>query len=154
MTFDIESLLASVESFTKANLHPKLDAISSEKGDGLVLKPIADKAYFIQTLNEQVANYDPYVYIGITDPPQVSVNGPAIARTYTVNVALVIADSGQDRSLWKRLSRYQRAFEEIFRDGWGRTGGGQRLTAEGYIFPLPPEERKQQVGVILKVTIV
>jgi len=151
--YDIETFLGAVEEYLKANLSAALTAVTAEKGDSLTLKPVPSDGYFIQTLNERVANYDPYVYIGANESPEVLSNGPAQAKTYRVNVALVIANSGEDSNLWKRMYRYQRAIEDVFAGAWDRIAKGPKVTFDGVIDPLEPQYHLQQVGIRVRVTI-
>jgi hypothetical protein len=151
--YDIETFLGAVEAHLKANLSDALTAVTTEKGDGLTLEPVSSDGYFIQTLDERVTNYNPYIYIGATEAPEVTANGPAQSKTYRVSVVLVIANSGGDANLWKRMCRYQSAIESVFANAWDRIAKGPKVTFDSAINPVEPQYHMQQVGIQVRVTI-
>lgn len=113
---DIELLLDQVKSVMKDNLNTKLTEVSNDKDDGIELAILKDGAYFLQTLDDGIANYDPYIAYGVTDIQTVSI-GPQSADKIFVSIVLVLADNGVT-DLIKRLFRYQRALKEIFEENW------------------------------------
>jgi hypothetical protein len=113
--YDIESLLKDIEAVLSVNLNAKLTQIDTEKADGITLKPIDSRAYFLQELNSRVANYNPFILYGITNiEPRPQVGGTA--AIFTVNVALVFADHGNDQHIVKKMLRYSRALKECIEE--------------------------------------
>lgn len=148
---DIEVLVGQVAAYMIANFNTKVAAINSEKADALSIKTVSDGAYFIQTLNENVANYDPYVFIGVMDPVGGESNGFESSQIVPINVALAIADSGTDPNLWRKLYRYQRALKEMFENDWNKSNS-TRFKVRAYFLPIPVQYKVQQVGVELEAT--
>ena len=70
----------------------------------------------MQSLDESVANYDPTIFYGVESSPSVSQYG-ATSKTVNVEVSVIIADS-QDKNIYKRLFRYQRAIEEVINENY------------------------------------
>lgn len=152
--YGIEQVIGLIKSYVEDRLPGRLEQIDSEMNDGITLIVPSAAAYFIQTLNERATNYNPFIFIGFTDPPEVSTAGPDRVKIYRIKIALVIANSGGDANLWKRLLRYQHAFDEIFAAGWDKIlRGFSRVELDGVIDPAPPEYPNQQVGIQIRVTI-
>lgn len=153
MKTDIEQIVGKLADYFKAQLETKLTEIAADKGDGLVVPvPNALSAYFIQTLNESVANFDPYVYIGIIDKIASDSLRLGSAQDIPIEVAIVIADAGTDANMWKKLFRYQRALKEIFELGWNKNAVGPTGTLDSYILSLP-ELGRHQVGIQIHIQL-
>lgn len=118
MKFDAEDILVEIQTYLQANLNTKIAEINSEKNDSITLNSVSTDAYFLQTLNDSIANFDPYILIGLDDMPSVGI-GPATLKTLTFTVVLVLADT-QDLLIGRRMLRYGRALEEIFNEGFQR----------------------------------
>lgn len=152
--YDIELFIQKITAYLKTNFEAKLTEISAEKNDGIPLLAVSTTGgYFVQTLSEAVVNFNPYFYIGILDKIGSDSVDHASVQIVPLEIALVIADSGEDANLWIKLFRYQRALKEIFEIGWNSANLGPKVSVEEYILPLPPEMKMQQVGIQIKAQL-
>lgn len=119
--FDLETFFDELEDFMKSNLNNSIAAINTEKSDSIVLKTIDDNAYTLQTLDERVVNYDPFVFYGMAADAEVLPTGPYTARIIKADIAIVAADENNP-NIGKRFFRYARALEEIFLNNWNSIG--------------------------------
>lgn len=119
MKYDIETYLLQIQDYLQTNLNTEVAAINTEKDDDIVLKTISNSAYFIQTLNDTVANYNPYILIGIDDI-QASPIGPATVKTLTFSIVVVMQDSIEDLYIGRRVLRYGRVLEDLFNRGFNK----------------------------------
>jgi hypothetical protein len=113
--YDIENFLTDLLSAMQdgsTGLNSYITAINSEKNDTLTVPSISNSAYFLQTMNESVAAYDPFILYGVTKIESEGI-GPATSSRYTVQVVISFADK-QDGTAAKRLFRYSRALEDLF----------------------------------------
>lgn len=122
---DIEHILTKMETAMKdvtTGLNSVLASIDSEKNDGLTLKSIPTEAYFFQTMDERVANYDPFLYYELSEIVNEN-NGPSNYKAYTITV-IIVFDVGMEeaatsaKALPKRILRYSRALEQFFSGKW------------------------------------
>lgn len=126
MTYDIDSWVTDFETFLKANLNGKITALNTEKGDAPQLLTIADGAYFFQTLNDKIANFNPFIFYGINDIEPGPI-GPAMSEKYLIDLIVVVVDVGQDLLIGKRLLRYNRALKDLIQSNWSSIGDGNKL---------------------------
>lgn len=115
MTYDIEIFIIELQGLLQSDLNSKLSALDTEKNDGIILLPVGSSGYFIQTMDDAVANFDPFIYIGIDDVESVGI-GPATSNKFLITVALILADAVTDIYIWKRMMRYQRALVEVLQN--------------------------------------
>lgn len=118
---DLMNLLASVMQNNGA-LNVQITAIETEKatkGQSLTpgLSAIADGSYYPQTWNDKILNSNPAIFYGIEDVDSLD-GGGTTAKTYLCFVEIILIDSGQTNDVWKRISRYSRALEEIFENAF------------------------------------
>lgn len=159
--FDIEAFILAVEAKVKADLNTRLAAITTEKGDSLSLPTVHASAYSLVSLNQELMNYDPFVWIPLagietgTPNPQI---GPYTVQRVELSVLVVKIDSREDNDNWKRLLRYQRALREILEEGFAKIRNGYTVR----VTSMRPETVRLQnstvvhhlVGVSLDVQIV
>lgn len=123
MIYDIESYLLAIRDFCVSNLNTQVSSLNSEKSDTLVLKEIDSAAYFITTMNNRVANFNPYVLIGITNIVGQS-SGPAVVKELTFGVSILLQDSmeltSEDLNAGVRILRYLRVLEDLFNNGFNK----------------------------------
>jgi len=119
MTYDTETFFDELQTFMIANLNTQITAINTEKADDIVLKSIDDSAYFFQSLDERVTNYNPFVFYGLAADVESDGIGPAIAKKLRVHISVISFDLNLP-SIGKRYLRYNRALEEIFLSKWDR----------------------------------
>lgn len=122
---DFEDILNSIKQILVANLNDKFLEISAEKNDGLVIPPVVDAAYLLQTLDERVANYSPFIVYGIIDIENI-VNGPQIAKRLVIEVVFVLDDNGREE-INRVLYRALRALEEVFSENWEMLSASTRV---------------------------
>lgn len=129
--YDIESFLDDLAQHMKDNLSSKLESISNEKDDGIILDPIVDQAFFLQSMDGEITNYDPFIVYGIDDVAVTGI-GPMSAKSYKISVLVVKADNGLDVNITKRMLRYLRALEEIFQESFSEIGNKVKLRINSY----------------------
>lgn len=156
-SYDIESWLADLETFLKANLNTQIAALNTEKNDSLTLATIdTTGGYFFQTMNDRVANFDPILFYGV-DKIEAGPIGPATVEKYTIAVLIILADTGNDDVSGKRLLRYQRVLRDLFHSNFGQIGDNQYLkmnSLEPVAFTLANSgDAYHAVGVTLEVNI-
>lgn len=78
-----------------------------------VLAPIPADAFYPQTWSDKVLQNNPGVFYGIEDTTSVD-GGGVVAKTYNCFVEVVVIDNGQTNDVWRRVTRYSRAIEELF----------------------------------------
>ena len=113
---DFESIIDSVKLIIVNNFNTKLTAITAEKGDSIVLPPVFASAYFLQSLDESAANFDPFIVYGIEDIKSESI-GPKTSEDIFISVVIVLADNGKN-DINRIMFRYSRALKEIFEENW------------------------------------
>jgi hypothetical protein len=72
MKYDLENLLDDIETVLKTNLNTKITQLNTEKSDAIVLRSVPSQAYFFETLDQRVANYNPFILYGIEEIETVS----------------------------------------------------------------------------------
>jgi len=116
--YDVEIFLDEIESHLKSYLNTKLAEIDSEKDDGITLDTINSNAYVVQSMGENVVNYDPFVFIGISSLSG-NASGPVVAQEVTAEIDVIMFDK-QDKNSITKLWRYQRALTEVVNDYYFR----------------------------------
>lgn len=114
---DIEQYLLNIKAYLLANLNTYITALNSEKNDTVVLATLDSAAYFLQTFNGTIANYNPHMFIGVSDIQSQGI-GPGTLKQLTFDVILIFEDRVQDIDVGIRLLRYGRILEEIFNRGF------------------------------------
>jgi hypothetical protein len=133
MIFDIEDTVLRVESILKERLNTAIGAINTAKNDSIVLKTVESTSYFIQSMDERMANMDPYVVVAI-EGIESQGQGPYTQHTISIMAALCLADNGQDLNVSRRMFRYGTALREALEKGWSDTGGNsQRLMVQSQV---------------------
>jgi hypothetical protein len=125
MIFDIEDTILRVETILKARLNTAIVALNTQKNDSIVLKQIGSDAYFIQSMDERMANYDPYVIVAIEDIQSEGL-GPYTQHTLSILAAVCVSDQGHDVNISRRMFRYAAALREALELGWSDTGGNSQ----------------------------
>lgn len=128
-TKDVESILDDILSFLQANLNTKITEVNTEKGDGIEMDTVGSTAYLMQTLNDTIANFDPFVFYGVVDSNSDGV-GPATSKTYIFNVVIVKVDSGQSLNLDRVMLRYNRVFVELFEKNWDKISKSDKFEVQ------------------------
>ena len=122
---DIEHIIGKMEAAMRnatTGLNSVFTALDAEKADGITLKPIPDEAYFFQTMDERVANYDPCLYYEISEIANEN-NAHQNFKAYTVTVVIIFDPGIEEAAVFskgtpKRILRYSRALEQFFASNW------------------------------------
>lgn len=127
--YDIERFCDDLKTIVSTYLNAKLLVIDAEKNDGITLAPVNSSAYAFQEMNNEIANYDPYILYSIEGIESVP-DGPYVSKTPQVHFILCLADTGQDgtTSIAKRMLRYQRALEEVIQEHWTENNNAVKLS--------------------------
>lgn len=156
--YDVETLINEVKNILINNLSNKIDEVTLDKNDGMVLAKVDPAAYYIQQINDgPEANLDPIIVIG-EDDVNSSSNGPGVSKTHSISAIIMVEDSGQDLQLGNRMFRYRRCLEEIFEKNWASLGNGNKLEIKSLV-PVPLTNLKtgqpsRAVGVSITATLV
>jgi hypothetical protein len=109
--YDIEQFVDEVEALFKSNYNAQLALVDADKNDGLILDQVNENAFVIQTMDEKAFNENPFLFIGINGVESES-GQAALRETIAVEIVIVLVDN-YDRSIDKKLLRYQRAMKEL-----------------------------------------
>ncbi len=112
MSYDLEDYLLSIQTLLQADLNTEITSLNTEKNDSIVLKTVANEAYFLQTLNDTVANYNPHILIGLDDIQSQGI-GPGTVKTLTFSIVIILEDRGEDLLIGRRMLRYGRVLEQL-----------------------------------------
>lgn len=131
--YDVESFIDDLDAFLKAKVNPKIAEVNADFDEliedpddppnmitvhqGPTLLPIPDNAYVFQSLDDRVANYNPFVFYEIATP---NVNDPQVGglqETYMIMIIIAFASDGADIETGKKLARYNRVLKELFVNG-------------------------------------
>lgn len=154
--YDVELFLNDIKTILTSHLNTKIAAINSEKNDTITLGSINNNAYFLQTLDNDEANFDPYVLYGIEDIKTVGI-GPLSGHEYTIAIVIVVADH-QDGNCAKKMMRYQRALEEVFAEHFQENEHGTKMEIQSIVpvsfKALNTSFRYRAIGVALRAHLV
>lgn len=153
--YDVEQLLTDIVAILKANLNTKILAVSADKGDSIVLKPINANAYVTQSLNMKLMKYDPFVLTGIS-ALESQVSGPGCSHVPTIQIMVIMADNGR-ADLLSRLLRYQRALLEVIQENFSKIPHASNLSIESLV-PVAIEDMNSSapfrgIGIAVKAAI-
>lgn len=167
MTYDIESLLFDIKTLMISKLNTKIGDINTEKNDQVVLATVKDDAYFIQSLDGRQANYNPYVYIGVSDIKPGDEDASKWGKSQEeleIAVAIIVADNGDEPNhatitdaIPRRTFRYLRAIKEMFQENFDKNKNGIKLSVQSQV-PIElslsnDSGTERAIGVILRADI-
>jgi len=130
--YGLEELLNDLETIIKANLNTKIASINTEYDDDYNLETVRDEAYFLQTLDQQFSNYPTSILYGVTNIDSISNAGNSV-DTFTIEINIVITDTGQNVNIAKKLYRYSRVLKEIIEEKWASANNGIKLNIKSLI---------------------
>ena len=114
--FDAEQLLDELFSIVKANLNTKITKIQTEKaallGSANFEVPTVDDNCWFDSLDDRIANCNPFVYYGINDNSVIEI-ASAESSDLTVFFTVVLDYDGEDVAMYRKMLRYIRALQEI-----------------------------------------
>lgn len=119
MKYDAEEVSRAIIAYLVANLNTRITALNAEFNDDIVLKTLSDDAFFFQTMNDKVANYDPYCLLSLDDIQGEGIPS-ASSELLVFSCGIVLQDAGQDLSIGYRLLRYGRVLRELFNNGYSK----------------------------------
>lgn len=149
---DFEEILNNVKSNIVDNLAAKLTAIETEKGDSIDLPDIDASAYFLQTLSDKAANYDPCLIYGI-ESIETEPNYGDTAEKISIFIVYLLADQNTDNTI-TILFRVQRALKEIFEENFTDYTIGNKILIRR-LEPVPFESldssaKYKAIGIVLE----
>lgn len=129
--YDWESLAADIETILKNNLNTKITALDAEKADTITLDQVNSSAYFFQTMNDSIANFNPFIFYGIDN---IESEGIPSASSDEIEIAvwLVLDDDANDLLIANRMLRYTRALKEVFEDNWNETRNRSKIVVKAF----------------------
>lgn len=114
---DVEQILRDIGSFLVSNLNNQIAVLNAKKSaEGVaepVLNTVSNDAFFFQSLNEKVANYDPFIFYDVDLPNTTPITGATGTRA-EVDVLAVVSDHGNDDDIGYRMLRYHRVLKDLF----------------------------------------
>jgi len=117
---DAEIVLDDIQTFLKANLNTQIGVINTDKGD-FTLDTVANEAYFFQTMNNRVSNFNPFVYFAVVDSAAVTDReGGHLGVNYEFVVFVVSVDNSNDATFERRMLRYGKALMQLFVEKWDK----------------------------------
>jgi hypothetical protein len=154
---DFESVLDDVKLIMTTHLNTKITAIVADKGDGITPPAINANAYFLQTLDEAIANFDPFVAYGIQDITSVDTQYGQSQQQISISIVIVLSDNGRS-DINRVLFRYSRALKEIFEENFKNANIGNKIIVRQFT-PVPFEALDSSmefkaIGVILETHLV
>jgi len=108
---DVEQILYGMDTALKSRLSGEIALINAEKADGIVLLDVDVNAIFVQELNDETINYDPYIIHGISNET-IKTAGRSSASTLGLFIVVAISSQNVD-NIPKRLLRYSRAVKQV-----------------------------------------
>lgn len=118
----------AIEAFIKANLNTHIAVQNSTNTYGITLKTVSASAYFFQTMNDAIANFDPFIYYGVADVEAPSSEGGGTIEKITFNALLVVSDRGEDLLIGRRMLLYREAWKAMIGPGWANIHRNARMT--------------------------
>lgn len=116
MKYDAERLLDDLFDIMKANLNTQITKIQVEKetllGDKNFDVPLIEDDCWFDSLDDRVANCNPFVYYGINDNSIIEI-ASAESSDLTLFFTVVLDYDGDDKTMYRKMLRYIRALQEI-----------------------------------------
>lgn len=132
---DFEVFMSSLDTFMKSYLGTYITQMNADRTDLTLVTP-STSAYYFQSLTDTEVPYNPFVFYGETDTGTQN-NGPESADTFTVQVAIILANTNEAQGvLGTRLLRYRECLRDMFEQGWNSVNKSVKLEVTG-ISPFP-----------------
>jgi hypothetical protein len=132
--YDIERFFNDLETVLKSNINTKITEINNEKNDDIFMKPVEDDAYIKHSLNQEVVNYDPYIFMYI-DNIESSGIGPRVSKVVSVDIAMVIKDPLTE-TMSSLVLRYLRSLEEVLTEKFNTVNKTRKIEVKS-LAPFP-----------------
>lgn len=112
--YGLEEFSNDLISFLQTNLNSKLTEINQIYQDSIGLLSIDNDAYFFQSLDDRITNFNPFVFIQ-AEVPNVPDSAPSgFVATYRFMVLICFSSDNADSETGKKSARYNRALIELF----------------------------------------
>lgn len=134
--YDIESLVFDIDATLRANINTEINAINTEKADGITIDDITTNAFAVQSLDENIDNFPNFVFTEVQETPAIPI-GPQTGMEFRI-LTLVIA-SGTENELQssRRMFRYGRALKQCIEKHWASSN---KLGTKVKIEQIPPQD--------------
>ncbi len=129
---DDEVILDSLVATVKANLNTCIAAMNTAKGDTM-LDDISDNAWYENTLDDGMFNYQNFVMYGIIDEKVIQEEGPVTMEEITTNFEIVVVDSGNDagKKATRSVRRYKNTLKQLMHKYHRNILGGVKFKVSG-----------------------
>lgn len=163
--YDSEDMLDTILDIMTGSsaLNTKITAVEAEKiAANKALTPtlatIDSGSYYCQTWSAKILQTNPAIFYGIEDVSALDGGGP-VAKTYKVFIEIVLVDNGMTNDIWKRISRYSRALEELFTSAFANAIENKNVKVESvrpisFKLELDSSEEITVGGISLSITLV
>jgi hypothetical protein len=155
--FDFEDILDDIKTVLVANLNTKIGLLNTEKNDGISIPTIKDQAFFMQSLDDSAANFDPFIIYGVEDIEVIEpIHVGRTAERIFISVIIVLTDNGR-LNINNILFRYSRILKEIFETNFQNKNISNRIKVNR-LSPVPfkaldGSETFKAIGVMLETVL-
>ena len=115
--YDVEQLTKDLLQLVKDNLNTEITKIQTQKGNDFELKLIAEPTAYYPSLDDNILEFDPFVYYGIGDNDILS-NGPESSDNLEIFFTVVFTNENDDDNNYWRSLRYIRALRKVFENNY------------------------------------
>lgn len=133
--FDIEDMFDELDTFLKANLGTYITAVNTAKGNDPVIVTPEAGAYFFQSWNDKILNYNPAIFYGLQEVNSKGV-GPATSQILKIFIDVIVCDNGQDSLTTKRIMRYTSALKKLVEGNWDKIFSGMQKMKIDVMIPI------------------
>lgn len=135
--YGYEFLLDDIKAILKANLNNEIISINADNpSDGIVLGEVDGDAYFLQGLNGKTANFNPFIFYGVSGALTKS-NGPDSICMVSVEIIIIFEDGGRSEDEIARTAfRYIEALRTVLKNNWYLGTNSNKLEMED-LLPIP-----------------
>lgn len=133
--YTFEDLVFDVEAMLKAKLNDEIQLVIADRNDNIELPKIDPDAFFVQSMDDRVANYPDYVFIELIDI-QSNGLGPMTSKDFQILV-MICASTFNNTQQVRMMFRYLQALEQVFHKYWSSSTS---LPIKLKIQSLPPQD--------------
>ena len=154
---DIECVLENTFNHVKDNLNAELLKIDTEKAD-FVLKPVDfDNGVVFQSLNNLPVNFDPIFFYGVDQVQVPTTIESSVGEEWEIEFSIILSDP-QDRTVDKRILRYQRALKQVFINEYVKIGNMRQKVRVRSLNPVAftlqnASVEYRAIGIIVETTL-
>lgn len=133
--YTFEDLVFDIEGMLKAKLNEEIQIVIMERQDNIELPKIDPDAFFVQSMDDRVANYPDYVFIELIDIISNGL-GPATSKEFQILV-MICASVTNNLNQVRMMFRYLQALEQTFHKYWSSSTS---LPIKLKIQSVPPQD--------------